>query len=113
MRLTEKQWLKRWALLACVVMLASLGGCATVGASFPVAPVSEIRIGETNKEQVREMFGPPWRVGVENGKRTWTYGYYRYRLIGEPSTRDLLIRFDNLNRVEHFSFNTTEHGNND
>ncbi|MDX1588942.1 MAG: outer membrane protein assembly factor BamE [Oleiphilaceae bacterium] len=99
--------------VASLLLLAWLSGCATVGQEFPAAPVSDIRIGETSKEEVREMFGPPWRVGVENGKRTWTYGHYRYRLIGEPSTRDLLIRFNSRNIVEHFSFNTTEYGNAD
>jgi len=96
--------------LTTLVFLVYLSGCATVGEDFPVAPVSDIRIGETTKEEVAQMFGSPWRVGVENGKRTWTYGRYQYRLIGKPSTRDLLIRFNNQNVVEHFSFNTTDHG---
>ncbi|TVP55563.1 MAG: outer membrane protein assembly factor BamE [Halomonadaceae bacterium] len=94
-------------------MMALFSGCASVGQEFPVSPIAEIRIGETSKDEVRELFGTPWRVGVENGKRTWTYGHYRYRLIGDPSTRDLLIRFNHQDLVEHFSFNTTDHGGQD
>jgi len=100
--------MKRWLSIAAMALL--LQGCATVGQDFPVSPISDLRIGETTKEEVQDMFGAPWRVGVENGKRTWTYGRYQYRVFGEPSTRDLMIRFNSNNVVEHFSFNTTDHG---
>ncbi len=92
--------------LAILILLCS---CASVGRKFPVAPVSDIVIGKTTDAQIREMFGEPWRVGVEDGRRTWTYGEYRYRLIGEPSTTDLVVRFDEKNLVVSYSFSTTEH----
>ncbi|MBD3236246.1 MAG: outer membrane protein assembly factor BamE [Candidatus Eisenbacteria bacterium] len=85
-------------------------GCATVGREFPVERVGEIRIGETTQEQVYEVFGSPWRVGLEDGLRTWTYGRYRYRLFGEARTEDLVIRFDDQGLVTSYTFNTTEHG---
>jgi hypothetical protein len=93
------------AALICMVVLSS---CASVGREFPVSPVSEIRMGETTQAQIRAMFGEPWRVGVEDGRRTWTYGRYRYRLFGEPSTTDLVVRFDNKSVVVSYSFSTTE-----
>lgn len=83
--------------------------CATVGRDFPDSKVSEIRIGVTTQEQIRAMFGPPWRVGVEDGQATWTYGKYRYRLFGEANTKDLIIRFDDRLVVASYSFNTTDH----
>jgi hypothetical protein len=92
--------------LAALMLLCS---CASVGRKFPVSPVSEIVIGETTDSEIREMFGEPWRVGVEDGRRTWTYGDYRYRLIGEPSTTDLVVRFDEKKVVVSYSFSTTEH----
>ena len=94
--------------LAAMLMLF-LVGCATVGRDFPVARVSDIRIRETTQNEIRAMFGSPWRVGVESGRRTWTYGKYRYRLFGEASTQDLVIRFDERNIVVSYTFNTTEH----
>jgi len=92
-------------LLAITMMI----GCATVGKDFPVERVPGIQIGKTTQQDIREQFGSPWRVGIEDGQNTWTYGKYLYRLIGEASTTDLVIRFDNQNRVASFSFNTTEH----
>lgn len=90
-------------------MVSMLGACASVGREFPVAPVSQIKIGQTTQEQIRTTFGEPWRVGIEDGRRTWTYGRYKYRLIGEPSTTDLVVKFDDKNVVASYTFSTTEH----
>ena len=87
-----------------------LAGCATVGHDFPAERVGEIRLHETTQPQVREMFGEPWRVGIEDGLRTWTYGRYRCKLFGQASTKDLVLRFDTEGRVVSYTFNTTEQG---
>lgn len=90
-------------------MLLAGSGCATVGREFPVDRVGEIRMQQTTQEEIRAMFGEPWRVGVEDGRLTWTYGRYRYRLFGQPSTQDLVLRFDDRGIVVSYTFNTTEH----
>lgn len=54
------------------------------------------------------MFGEPWRTGIEDGKRTWTYAHYRYSLFGPEQTRDLLVRFDDEGNVVSYSYNTTQ-----
>lgn len=95
--------------LGVLALATLLSSCASVGREFPVSPVSEIQIGRTTQAAVRSMFGEPWRVGMEDGRRTWTYGKYRYRLFGEPSTTDLIVRFDEKNVVVSYSFSTTEH----
>ncbi|MDD5772112.1 MAG: outer membrane protein assembly factor BamE [bacterium] len=84
-------------------------GCATVGRDFAVSEVNKIQTGKTTLSEVRSMFGSPWRVGIENGKKIWTYGKYHYRLFGETSTKDLVIVFDDKGTVESYTFNTTEH----
>ncbi len=84
-------------------------GCATVGRDFPDELVSRITAHETTREQIRSMFGPPWRVGLEDGQRTWTYGRYRYSIFKDASTKDLVIRFDRKGVVSSYTFNTTEH----
>ncbi|MFH1501650.1 MAG: outer membrane protein assembly factor BamE [Candidatus Eisenbacteria bacterium] len=89
--------------------ILTVPGCATVGRDFPVAGVYDIAIGETTQTDVRETFGAPWRVGLENGETTWTYGRYRYRLFGERSTTDLVVRFDASGIVTSYAFSTTEH----
>ena len=93
-------------LLIAVLLFAS--SCATVGRKFPVEPVSRITIGETTMQDVNAIFGEPWRTGLEDGRKTWTYGYYKYRLLGETTTRDLVIRFDPNNFVYSYTFNTSD-----
>jgi hypothetical protein len=56
------------------------------------------------------MFGDPWRVGVENGQRTWTYGLYRYSVFAPARTRDLKIRFDSSGAVASYTFDSTDQG---
>ncbi len=91
-------------LLACTALLA---GCLTVGKEFPVESVSRLEIGKTTRQEVRELFGEPWRTGVEDGMRTWTYGRYRYSAFGDAQTRDLVVRFDGQGVVASYSFNST------
>ena len=97
-----------------VVMCASLAllfsaGCATVGQDFPAYRVPDIKVGKTTEKEIRTVFGPPWRVGMEDGQRTWTYGRYRYSLFGETKTKDLVVRFNEQKVVASFTYNTTEH----
>lgn len=95
------------ALAAAVAALLGATGCLTVGREFPVRSVRELRIGETTRDDARRMFGEPWRTGLEDGQRTWTYGHYRYSIFGETRTRDLVLRFDEGGVVTSYSFNST------
>ena len=97
------------AFLFCSVAVMLFSGCATVGRDFPDHRVKEIQINQTTQSEIHTMFGSPWRVGIEDGQRTWTYGRYRYQAFGETSTKDLVIRFDNRGIVTSYTFNTTEH----
>ncbi len=94
--------------VACAFTAAFAGGCATVGHEFPSSGVAQIRMGQTTQQQVKELFGEPWRTGVEDGRPTWTYGRYRYKLFGETQTKDLIVRFDEQSRVHSYTFSTTE-----
>lgn len=94
---------------AALLVVLAVPGCASVGQEFPVNRVLDIRIGETTQEAVRSLFGSPWRVGLEDGKRTWTYGKYNWSAFAPTSTQDLVIRFDPQGRVSSYVFNTTEH----
>lgn len=95
----------RW--IALLAPALALLGCLTVGETFPVAPVSRIAIGETTKQEIRQTFGTPWRTGLEDGQETWTYGHYRYALLGTTRTRDLVLRFDERDVVVSYSFNSS------
>jgi outer membrane protein assembly factor BamE (lipoprotein component of BamABCDE complex) len=96
-------------ILGMALLSASLfTGCATVGRDFPSYQVPRIKIGETTQTDIRSMFGSPWRTGIEDGTRTWTYGKYRYGLFGGTSTQDLVVRFNDEGVVTSYTYNTTE-----
>lgn len=83
-------------------------GCVSVGNDFPVAPVQELEIGTTTRADVQRMFGDPWRVGIEDGQRTWTYAHYRWSLFGGAKTRDLKIRYDGRGVVRSYTFSSSD-----
>ena len=85
-----------------------LAGCLTVGRDFPAQRVTQLHIGTTTREEVRTAFGQPWRTGLEDGQPTWTYGHYRYTLLGNTRTRDLVIRFDPRGVVQSYTFSSTD-----
>lgn len=91
-------------LLACACVLA-LSACLTVGREFPTDEIGNLQIGQTTRDEVHRVFGEPWRAGVEDGRRTWTYGHYRYKLFGTTETRDLVVRFDAKGVVVSYTFN--------
>lgn len=85
-----------------------LTGCATIGHAFPADRVSAIKLEETTQDDIYATFGAPWRTGLDNGMRTWTYGHYRYSIFSEGSTEDLVIKFDRRGVVTSYVFNTTK-----
>lgn len=89
-------------------VLAAIVGCATVGKDFATHNVDQIRIGETTRAEIQELFGEPWRTGIEDGKRTWTYGKYKWSAFGDAETTDLVVRFNPDGTVSSYVYNTTE-----
>ena len=94
-------------LLISGLSATQLTGCVTVGQEFAASRVPEIKIGQTRRQDISELFGTPWRTGMEDGHPTWTYGIYKYALFGGNDSQDLLIRFDNQGLVRSYTFNTT------
>jgi hypothetical protein len=94
-------------IVTTLMLLVALGlpvtGCMTLeGRAFPVYKVRQIEVEKTTMAEVRQMFGDPWRTGLENGKRTWTYGEYSVNV-----SRDLVIRYDDQNVVKSYSFSSS------
>lgn len=97
--------IKYFVLVSLVALFVS--ACATVGQPYAEHKVEEIHVGETTRADIEAMFGAPWRTGLESGMTTWTYGHYRYSLFGDDQTSDLVVRFDENNRVKSYTFNRT------
>ena len=89
-------------MLLVVLSLPVISCMPSMGRPFPVQQVRQIEIEKTTMAEIRQMFGDPWRTGLDNGKRTWTYGEYSMTV-----TRDLVIRFDDLNVVKSYSFSSS------
>jgi hypothetical protein len=90
--------------LALVIGLL-LAGCVTAGKDFNVHMVRQIQLQQTTRAQIEQMFGPPWRTGLEDGKQTWSYGYYKHSL-SDTMSRDLVVRFNPNGTVASYSFNS-------
>ena len=88
--------------LLAILSLPFTGCMTSTGRPFPVQQVRQIEIGTTTKAEIRQMFGDPWRTGVEDGFRTYTYGEYSIK-----NTRDLVIRFDDKDVVKSYSFSSS------
>jgi hypothetical protein len=88
----------------------ALVACITVGRDFPRDSVILIKPGATTQEDIRKIFGDPVRTGIDDGKLTWTYLDYRASLGGSVEGADLVVKFDDRNRVSTFSFNSTDVG---
>lgn len=88
-------------------LLLLLTGCATIGNDFNSTQTDWIKTGETDKTTLQAKLGEPFRVGIDAGDPTWTYGYYKYSLFGESVTKDLVIRFDAEGKVKSFTLNTS------
>ena len=98
----------RSRMLTIAALLAALSlpvtGCAPdfAGRPFPTQKVRQIELNKTTQAEVRQMFGPPWRTGLDDGKRTWTYGEY-----STSFSRDLKILFDDNGVVKSYSFSSS------
>lgn len=101
--------LKAVVMVSALMLMLLTSGCATVGKDFADTYVPDIKIGKTTQQEIRVMFGSPWRIGMEDSLRTWTYGNYKYSLFNEKKAKDLVIRFNDKNVVQSYTFSTTEH----
>lgn len=87
---------------------AALSGCFTIGHDFESSSAAGwIKPGETTKAQIQQKLGDPFRVGMDSGDPTWTYGFYQYRVFGSSDNKDLVFRFDQAGKVKTFTLNTT------
>ncbi len=94
------------AAAAAVTISLSLAGCVTNGNDFP-SDVKWIQDGKTKQTDVRGLLGEPYAIGNTAGKPTWTFGYYRYKLIGKSLQKELKFYWNPDLTVNSFSFNSS------
>ena len=74
-------------------------GCGTMGVNFEEKRVAQIQTGSTKKEDIRKLFGKPFRTGIENGREVWIYEHSAYSKLGPDSSKDLIVVFDYQGKV--------------
>jgi outer membrane protein assembly factor BamE (lipoprotein component of BamABCDE complex) len=85
--------------LAAVILLA---GCGSIGKDFDASQVKRITQGTTTKQEIQNMFGEPFRTGIQNGNPVWVYEKSIYRAIGEDTTKSLIVEFDEYDVVRKY-----------
>ena len=96
-------------LIFLMILTFTISACISLGKDFPEPNVKAIQIGQTTKDEIRELFGSPWLSGINDGELAWTYGNYDYSLFGKRGAKDLVIQFDKKGVVTTFTYSTTEH----
>ena len=81
-------------------------GCVTVGKDFK-SDTNWIKEGQTKQNDVTLILGEPRSVGNASGTPTWTYGYYKYKLIGDSCTKEIKFYWKKDGTVDQFSFNSS------
>ena len=69
-------------------------GCGSVGKNFNESLYTKIAKGTTNKNDVKAMFGDPFKKGIQNGYPVWTYEYNYVNSFEKDIIKDMIIVFD-------------------
>ena len=80
--------------LAGIFLVLFLSACGTVGKEFNESLYANIVKGTTTHKEIRIMFGPPFRKGVQNGEHVWTYEYNYVNAFGTDIIKDMIVVFD-------------------
>lgn len=96
----------RMLILATGLTAAGVSGCVTNGEDFP-SDLTWIKEGVTKKTDVKSLLGEPYSVGNSAGKPAWTYGYYRYKLVGKSTQKELKFYWNPDDTVSTFSFTSS------
>ena len=93
--------------LIAVLSLSMLtSACVTNGKYFG-SDTAWIKANKTRQDDVRTLLGAPFMVGNSGGSPTWTYGFYRYKMVGESFTKELKFYWNLDKTVQSFSFNSS------
>jgi hypothetical protein len=94
-------------LLGMFITLFILGGCGTTGKNFDESKVKKIVNGSTTADEVKQILGPPFKKGMQNGKMVWVYEYNHYHSLGSDLSKDIFVTFDEKNIVTRHQLMTS------
>ena len=80
--------------LAAMILAIFFSGCGTAGKNFDESLYSNIVKGTTTHKEIQAMFGSPFKRGIQNGYRVWTYEYNYVNSFGSDIIKDMIIVFE-------------------
>ena len=80
--------------LATITLTLFFSGCGTAGKNFDESLYSNIVKGTTTHKEIQAMFGSPFKRGIQNGFRVWTYEYNYVNSFGSDIIKDIIIVFE-------------------
>lgn len=83
-------------------------GCGTVGHDFDIEKARNIQNGVTTKEQIADMFGKPFKTGIQNGNPIWVYEQSKYKAVGKGTTKSMTLEFDSNGVVTNHTVTSNE-----
>ena len=96
-------------IIIVIIIVFGFGGCGgTVGEKFNTSKVENITNGTTTQKEIKNMFGKPFKTGIQNGKSIWLYEDNRYKLLGNETSKDLIIIFGPSGLVQSHQFMSNE-----
>lgn len=96
------------AMIFIVLFSLSLNACFTLGKEFPTDTIATLTPYKLTKYDVAKQFGEPYRVGLNNGKLTWTYLHYELSPFSNPVTTDLTFTFNAEGKMTQYQYNTND-----
>ena len=95
--------MRKPVMAAALATLWLTQGCVTEGRDFR-SDISWIKSNKTTKDDVQLLLRDPYSVGNSGGRPTWTYGYYKYQLIGPSHQKELKLYWNPDGTINTFSF---------
>ena len=89
-------------------ILTFVGCGGTVGKKFNTYKVESIINGTTTQTEIENIFGKPFKTGIQNGKPIWVYEDNRYNLLRKEISKDLIIVFSPSGVVQSHQFMSNE-----
>ena len=80
--------------LATMILAIFSSGCGTAGKNFDESLYANVVKGTTTHKEVKDMFGPPFKKGIQNGYAVWTYEYNHVNSFGSDIIKDMIIVFE-------------------
>ena len=100
--------MKRWTMFAALLLACALTACGSVGKEFDPALAESVVNGKTTKQEVRSMFGTPFKTGIQNGNEVWVYERDTYSALGKDTSKDFILVFDKEGVVTSHQFMSSD-----